>query len=142
MKKILDVLGGNLITGVSNIVDKFVSTTEEKEKAKKELIEVISTSFNAEQNQLTERLKADNNTDVKLTKLIRPIMLIVFFALFSILTLLNAFFKISVDKEYLEIIKLCNELSIGFYFGSRGVEKTINFVSTNYKKSKNDRNNL
>jgi ABC-type dipeptide/oligopeptide/nickel transport system permease component len=60
IKKIVGNTGSNLITSVSDAVDKFVTTTEEKEQLKQELIK-ISNEFEVK----IKSLELENITDAR-----------------------------------------------------------------------------
>jgi len=119
---VLDVVGDVLpdrgVLGVvKNLVDKDPTLDSESFKA------VMDAEMRAQDN-VTERWKADASADVKLAKLIRPIMLIVLCLFFMILTVWDG-----VDPQFMPPDSYINLLEIlmltvfGAYFAGRTVEK-------------------
>lgn len=130
--KIADILGGSLLSGVNDILGKFIPDKGEQEKARKELTETLLNASANYESELTKRLQSDNSTDSKLTKNLRPILTLSFFGLFTLSVILN-YFKIKVDSEYLIILKEVMLTAVMFYFGGRSIEKVTNLVQTNKK---------
>ena len=119
---VLDVVGDVLpdrgVLGVvKNLVDKDPTLDSESFKA------VMDAEMRAQDN-VTERWKADASADVKLAKLIRPVMLIVLCLFFMILTVWDG-----VDPQFMPPDSYINLLEIlmltvfGAYFAGRTVEK-------------------
>lgn len=119
---VLDVVGDVLpdrgVLGVvKNLVDKDPTLDSESFKA------VMDAEMRAQDN-VTERWKADAQSDVKLAKLIRPSVMIVLLTFFMIITIWDG-----VDPEFMPPESYINLLEIlmltvfGAYFAGRTIEK-------------------
>lgn len=104
-----------LITDLISKDDKL--TPEEKEMALK-LLEMDK----AEMENVTARWQADMASDSWLSKNARPIVLLYFCFLITIL-LVFAACKITMPEEYVYMIKEISMIVIISYYGSRGIEK-------------------
>ena len=76
--KIFGAAGMEVADKVSQVVDKFVETPDEKKEFKKQMMQVFSDSVADEQKNITERWKSDMTSDNKLSKSVRPAVLIFF----------------------------------------------------------------
>lgn len=112
-------------------------TPEERSKAERELARMQSQareqalSFQTDmERELTERLKADMQSDSWLSKNVRPLVLIYLmgaWTLFAGFSLYNH----QVNPEYVEMLKQMLMAAFGFYFVSRGVEKVTSILKPN-----------
>ena len=78
------------------------------------------------QKNVTERWKADMSGDVKLAKLIRPVMLIVLIAIFVGLVIFDSLDNqpFNVRESYVSLLEILMLTVFGAYFAGRTVEKT------------------
>lgn len=119
---VLDVVGDVLpdqgVLGiVKNLVDKDPTLDSESFKA------VMDAEMEAQQN-VTERWKADAQSDVKLAKLIRPVMLIVLCLFFMILTVWDGVDpQFMPPQNYINLLEILMLTVFGAYFAGRTVEK-------------------
>ena len=119
---VLDVVGDALpdrgVLGVvKNLVDKDPTLDSESFKA------VIDAEMRAQDN-VTERWKADAQSDVKLAKMIRPIMLIVLCLFFMTLTVWDGVDPQFMPPEnYINLLEILMLTVFGAYFAGRTVEK-------------------
>ena len=124
-----------LLPFAGKILDKVIPDPEAKAKAQAELAlmqqngelakmanetELVKT----EQNNLTERLKADMGGDSWLSKNIRPMTLIFILAGYSTFAMMSAFGK-DTNANYVELLGQWGMLIMSFYFGGRTLEKII-----------------
>jgi len=104
---------------VKNLLDKEkgVDPAEAKEKVDAEI------HF---QNNVTERWRADMSSDVKLAKLIRPVMLIVLIVVFVTTMFLDSLDNqpFNVKDSYVSLLEILMLTVFGAYFAGRTVEKT------------------
>ena len=104
---------------VKNLLDKDegVDPAEAKAKVDAEI---------AYQNNVTERWKADMSSDVKLAKLIRPVMLIVLIVVFVTTMFLDSLDNqpFNVKDSYVSLLEILMLTVFGAYFAGRTVEKT------------------
>lgn len=117
------------------LVDKLIPDPEAKAKAQAELAKMAQEGelarmandvklFETEQNNLTDRLKADMNSDSWLSKNIRPMTLIFILAGYFIFAMMSAFDK-DTNERYVELLGQWGMLIMSFYFGGRTLEKII-----------------
>jgi len=134
--KIISLVSGGLIGQVGGIIDKFVTTDAEREEAKKALTNVMLGAEQQMQDELTERLRIDMNSDSWLSKNIRPLVLIFILLMYSFFSIVDGnmgreivggvtvpVFKI--NEKYVELLGQWGMMIMSFYFASRGVEKII-----------------
>ena len=119
---VLDVVGDVLpdrgVPGVvKNLVDKDPTLDSESFKA------VMDAETRAQDN-VTERWKADASADVKLAKLIRPVMLISLCLFYMILTVWDGVDPQFMPPEnYINLLEILMLTVFGAYFAGRTVEK-------------------
>ncbi len=117
------------------ILDKVLPDPEAKAKAQMELAKLAQDGelakianetklFELEQNNLTDRLKADMASDSWLSKNIRPMTLIAILSGYFTFAMMSAF-GIDTNKTYVELLGQWGMLIMSFYFGGRTLEKII-----------------
>jgi hypothetical protein len=122
---LLDV-GGKLI-------DKLIPDPEAKAKAQLDLARMAQDGelarmanetelYKAEQNNLTDRLKADMGSDSWLSKNIRPMTLIFLLVAYSGFAIASIF-EYETRGAYVELLGQWGMLVMSFYFGGRTMEK-------------------
>lgn len=127
-------LAGLLDIG-SKLVDKLIPDPEAKAKAQAELVKMQQDGelakmandtdlYKTEQNNLTERLKADMGSDSWLSKNIRPMTLMAILVGYFTFALMSAFGK-DANQAYVELLGQWGMLIMSFYFGGRTLEKII-----------------
>ena len=79
----------------------------------------------ANQNNVTERWKADMGSDVKLAKLIRPVTLICLMSMFMVTMVLDSLDQLpfNVKDSYVSLLEVLMLTSFGAYFAGRTIEK-------------------
>jgi hypothetical protein len=77
------------------------------------------------QNNVTERWKADMNSDIKLAKYIRPVTLIALMTMFMITMALDSidYLPFNVKESYVSLLEILMLTSFGAYFAGRTIEK-------------------
>ena len=117
------------------LVDKFVPDPEAKAKAQAELAKMAQDGelakmanetdlYKTEQNNLTDRLKADMGSDSWLSKNIRPMTLIFILVAYSTFAMMSAF-DYDTNQAYVELLGQWGMLIMSFYFGGRTLEKIM-----------------
>ena len=78
------------------------------------------------QKNVTERWKADMSGDIKLAKLIRPVMLIVLITVFVVTMTFDSLDNqpFNVKESYVSLLEILMLTVFGAYFAGRTVEKT------------------
>ena len=126
---------GPLLEVGSKILDRVLPDPEAAAKAKQELAALEQNGelarmandtklFEVEQNNLTERLKADMGSDSWLSKNIRPMTLIAILSGYFTFAMMSAFDK-NTNQAYVELLGQWGMLIMSFYFGGRTLEKII-----------------
>lgn len=117
------------------LIDKLIPDPEAKAKAQLELQKMAQDGelarmaneaelFKTEQENLTERLKADMGSDSWLSKNIRPMTLIAILAGYFTFAMMSAF-NYDTNKAYVELLGQWGMLIMSFYFGGRTLEKIM-----------------
>lgn len=78
------------------------------------------------QNNVTERWKADMNSDIKLAKYIRPVTLICLMAMFMVTMVLDSldYLPFNVKESYVSLLEILMLTAFGAYFAGRTIEKS------------------
>ena len=121
-------MGGasGLIEKTGEVIDKFITTSEEKEELKQDLFKTIADYEIQTQSELTERLRIDMSSDSWLSKNIRPMTLIFTTVLVTWLSFTDGNIgNFAVKPSYVSLIENLMILQYTFYFGSRGIEKIM-----------------
>lgn len=120
---VLDVVGDVLPDrGVLGVVKNLVDKDPTLDSA--EFQALLEAEMRAQEN-VTERWKADAASDVKLAKLIRPVMLIVLCLFYMILTVWDGVDPQFMPPEnYISLLEILMLTVFGAYFAGRTIEKT------------------
>jgi len=119
---VLDVVGDVLPDqGVLGVVKNLVDKDPTLDSA--EFQALLEAEMRAQEN-VTERWKADAASDVKLAKLIRPVMLIVLCLFYMILTVWDGVDpRFMPPENYINLLEILMLTVFGAYFAGRTVEK-------------------
>jgi hypothetical protein len=115
------------------LIDKLIPDPEAKAKAQLELQKMAQDGelakmanetelYKTEQNNLTERVKADMGSDSWLSKNIRPLTLIFLLLAYSGFAIASIF-EYETRGAYVELLGQWGMLVMSFYFGGRTMEK-------------------
>jgi len=115
------------------LIDKLIPDPEQKAKAQLELAKMAQEGeltklanetelYKTEQNNLTERVKADMSSDSWLSKNIRPFTLIFLLIAYSGFAIASIF-EYETRGAYVELLGQWGMLVMSFYFGGRTMEK-------------------
>jgi hypothetical protein len=126
---------GPLLEVGGKILDRVLPDPEAKARAQAELAKLHQDGelakmanetklFEVEQNNLTERLKADMGSDSWLSKNIRPMTLIAILTGYFTFAMMSAFDK-NTNQAYVELLGQWGMLIMSFYFGGRTLEKIL-----------------
>ena len=129
MKKLFQWLSGSVIKEIGNAIDKLTTTEEEKLIVKKQVQEILEQADNNAQIQVTDRWKADMNSDSWLAKNIRPLVLVYLTFVFSLLSFTDGNIgEFKIAKEYIPIFQTLLVTVYGAYFVGRSWEKGKSIV--------------
>lgn len=117
------------------LIDKLIPDPEAKAKAQMDLAKMAQDGelakmaneadlYKTEQNNLTERLKADMGSDSWLSKNIRPMTLIAILVGYFTFAMMSAF-GYETNRSYVELLGQWGMLIMSFYFGGRTLEKIM-----------------
>ena len=117
------------------LIDKLIPDPEAKAKAQLELTKLAQDGelakmanetdlYKTEQNNLTDRLKADMSSDSWLSKNIRPMTLVYILVAYLLLAILDAS-VIDIADAFVELLGQWGMLVMSFYFGGRTLEKIM-----------------
>ena len=128
------MLGLDALLGIGGkLIDKLIPDPEQKAKAQLELAKMAQDGelakmandtdlYKTEQNNVTDRWKADMSADSTLSKNIRPLSLIAIFAGYFTFAMMSAF-GYNANESYVQLLGNWGMLVFGAYFGSRSLEK-------------------
>jgi hypothetical protein len=127
-------LAGLLNIG-GKLIDKLIPDPEAKAKAQLDLAKLAQDGelasmanetklYETEQNNLTDRMKADMGSDSWLSKNIRPMTLIAIFVGYFMFAMMSAF-GYNANEAYVTLLGQWGMLVMSFYFGGRTLEKII-----------------
>jgi hypothetical protein len=127
------------IAGLLNIggklIDKLIPDPEAKAKAQLDLATLAQNGdlavmandtklYETEQNNLSDRHKADMASDSWLSKNIRPMTLVAIFVGYFVFAMMSAF-GYNAKEAYVTLLGQWGMLVMSFYFGGRTLEKII-----------------
>lgn len=117
------------------LIDKLIPDPEAKAKAQLDLAKMAQDGelakmandtdlYKTEQNNLTDRLKADMSSDSWLSKNIRPMTLVAIFVGYFTFAMMSAL-KLDANEVYVTLLGQWGMLVMSFYFGGRTLEKIM-----------------
>ena len=115
---------GELVESVGGVLDNLTTSKEEKLEAKRKMKQLISDYETKMEANITDRWKADMNSDSWLSKNVRPLVLI-FLVVCTVLMIFIDAGSISflVEEKWTDLLQLVLITVIGAYFGGRSFEK-------------------
>ena len=125
LNKLLSGGASKLVDSVGSILDNVITTDEEKLEAKRKLKELILSHEAQMQQNVTDRWKADMNSDSWLSKNVRPLVLIFLVVSTILMIFIDAgTINFTVEAKWTDLLQLVLITVIGAYFGGRSLEKT------------------
>ena len=114
----------DLVKGVGGVIDNLHTSDEEKLAAEQKIKELVANYEIEMEKNITDRWKADMNSDSWLSKNIRPLVL----AFLVVCTVLMIFIDAGsinfvVEEKWTDLLQLVLITVIGAYFGGRTMEK-------------------
>ena len=114
----------DLVKNVGGVIDNLHTSKEEKLEAEQKIKALIVEHEAKMEQNITDRWKADMNSDSWLSKNIRPLVL----AFLVVSTVLMIFIdagtiKFTVEEKWTDLLQLVLITVIGAYFGGRSFEK-------------------
>ena len=116
--------GSDLVKEVGKIADDLITSKEEKIILKQQIEAKILEHESNMQNQISERWKADMNSDSWLSKNIRPLTLAFLLFALTIFTLIDfSFLGLEIQEAWIDLWQMLAITAFGAYFGGRAWEK-------------------
>ena len=114
----------DLVKNVGGVIDNLHTSKEEKLEAEQKIKELVANYEIEMKKNITDRWKADMNSDSWLSKNIRPLVL----AFLVVCTVLMIFIDAGsinfvVEEKWTDLLQLVLITVIGAYFGGRTMEK-------------------
>ena len=118
---------GEAVEKVGGVLDKFITTKEEKAQALNEINKVFLDAETKIQKEVSARWNADMASDSWMSKNIRPLTLM-FLIVSTVLLIFVDAGKITfvVKDSWVDLLQLVLITVVGAYFGGRSVEKIKN----------------
>ena len=113
-----------LVKSVGGVVDNLTTSKEEKLAAEQKVKELIADYETKMEANITDRWKADMNSDSWLSKNVRPLVLIFLVISTVLMIFIDAgTIKFTVEQKWTDLLQLVLITVIGAYFGGRSFEK-------------------
>ena len=124
LTKIFSGGAAELVKGVGGVIDNLHTSKEEKLAAEQKVKELISNYEVEMEKQISDRWKADMNSDSWLSKNVRP-MVLVFLVVSTVLMIFidAGTINFEVEPKWTDLLQLVLITVIGAYFGGRSIEK-------------------
>ena len=114
----------DLINSVGDVVDNLHTSKEEKLAAQHKIKKLVANYEVEMEKNITDRWKADMNSDSWLSKNVRPLVLIFLIVCTMLLIFIDAgTIKFEVEEKWTDLLQLVLITVIGAYFGGRSIEK-------------------
>ena len=114
----------DLVKGVGGVIDNLHTSKEEKLAAEQKIQELVSDYETKMEANITDRWKADMNSDSWLSKNVRPLVLIFLVVSTVLMIFIDAgTIKFVVEEKWTDLLQLVLITVIGAYFGGRTMEK-------------------
>ena len=127
MKILPTIFGGGadkLVESVGGVLDNLSTSKEEKLEAKRKIKELMVNHQVEVEKNVSERWKADMNSDSWLSKNVRPLVLVFTIACTMLLVFIDSgSIAFQVEEKWTDLLQLVLITIIGAYFGGRSVEK-------------------
>ena len=115
----------DLVKGVGDVVDNLHTSKEEKLAAQQKVKELIADYETKMEANITDRWKADMNSDSWLSKNVRPMILIFLVVSTVLMIFIDAgTIAFTVEQKWTDLLQLVLITVIGAYFGGRSFEKS------------------
>ena len=114
----------DLVKGVGGVIDNLHTSKEEKLEAERKIKKLIADYETKMEANITDRWKADMNSDSWLSKNVRPLILIFLVVSTVLMIFIDAgTIQFVVEEKWTDLLQLVLITVIGAYFGGRSFEK-------------------
>ena len=124
LNKLFSAGATELVEGIGGVLDNLTTSKDEKMAAELKIKELIA-SYEVEiEKTVTDRWKADMNSDSWLSKNVRPLVLIFLVVSTVLMIFIDAgTIAFTVEAKWTDLLQLVLITVIGAYFGGRTLEK-------------------
>ena len=127
--KLFGGVGTNIAEKLSNIIDKHTFSKVEKAQFEKDMEQIFIKAELELEKEITSRHKNDMISDSWLSKNIRPLLTIFSLVLYTIFSITDGNIgNFNIQDNYVSMLGQIVIMSLGFYFTSRGIEKTASIL--------------
>tara|TARA_R110000764_G_scaffold33782_1_gene75632 strand:+ start:60 stop:467 length:408 start_codon:yes stop_codon:yes gene_type:complete len=127
--KLFGGVGTNIAEKISNIIDKHTFSKVEKAQFEKDMEQIFIKAELELEKEVTSRHKNDMISDSWLSKNIRPLLTIFSLVLYTIFSITDGNIgNFNIQDNYVSMLGQIVIMSLGFYFTSRGIEKTASIL--------------
>ena len=124
----------DLVKGVGGVIDNLHTSKEEKLAAEAKIKELVTNYEVQMEQQISDRWKADMNSDSWLSKNVRPLVLIFLVVCTVLMIFIDAgTINFNVESKWTDLLQLVLITVIGAYFGGRTMEKRVKGNGNNKK---------
>ncbi len=114
----------DLVKGVGGVIDDLHTSKEEKLEAENKIKQLIANYEVEMEKNISDRWKADMNSDSWLSKNVRPLVLIFLVVCTVLMIFIDAgTLQFTVEEKWTDLLQLVLITVIGAYFGGRSFEK-------------------
>jgi len=114
----------DLVKGVGGVIDDLHTSKEEKLEAENKIKQLVANYEVEMEKQISDRWKADMNSDSWLSKNVRPLVLIFLVVCTVLMIFIDAgTIAFQVEEKWTDLLQLALITVIGAYFGGRTMEK-------------------
>jgi len=125
--KLFSAGASELVENVGNVLDDVITSKEEKLAAELKIKELIARYEADIERNVTDRWTSDMSSDSKLSKNVRPMMLIFLIVSTVLMMFIDAgSLQFNVPQQYVDLLQIVLITTIGAYFGGRTLEKRNN----------------
>ena len=115
----------DLVKGVGDVVDNLHTSKEEKLAAQHKIKKLVANYEVEMERNISDRWKADMNSDSWLSKNVRPMILIFLVVSTVLMIFIDAgTIQFTVEQKWTDLLQLVLITVIGAYFGGRSFEKS------------------
>ena len=115
----------DLINSVGDVVDNLHTSKEEKLAAQHKIKKLVANYEVEMERNISDRWKADMNSDSWLSKNVRPMILIFLVVSTVLMIFIDAgTIQFTVEQKWTDLLQLVLITVIGAYFGGRSFEKS------------------
>ena len=124
LNKLFSGGAADLVKNVGGVIDNLHTSKEEKLAAEQKIKELVANYEIEIEKNITDRWKADMNSDSWLSKNVRPMVLIFLVVSTVLMIFIDAgTINFVVEQKWTDLLQIVLITVIGAYFGGRSLEK-------------------